>query len=343
MKRIFLYFLPVMFIVSCTMEEKQDAHSSISDVEKPKSELASSTFSVDLSDNAELEYENLRIFPIIASEAFVKNNEALSEVRTLDEGISTKGFYITEKKPFGANDDQSAVNNLTVQNKSNETIYLMQGDVVTGGNQDRVIAENVVIPPRTIRDISVFCVEKNRWNYQYEGEDEEGEAKKKQGLFAFSGYYNVASTNVRKTARTSNNQMAVWNAVGEMTKKHNATTSTKTYRGLEGSKEFTHERNGYIRFFDGKFDEIENCVGFVVVSGNKVLGTEVFGHPDLFRKQYKPLLHSYISEAMTSGSAPIVSEKTLESFSKRLNLDIKNADAKELYKFNDEMVHYSRL
>ncbi len=341
MKRIFLYFLPVMFIISCTVEKNQDTNAVVSEVEEPQS--INSTFSVDLSENEELKYENLRVLPIIASEEFVENNKTLSKVKTLDEGIKTKGFYITEKKPFGANDDQNAVNNLTVQNKSNETIYLMQGDVVTGGNQDRVIAENVVVPPRTIRDISVFCVEKNRWKYKYEGEDEEGEAKKKQGLYAFSGYYNVASTSVRKTARTSNNQMAVWNAVGEMTKKHNATTSTKTYRGLEGSKEFTHERTGDIRFFDGKFDEIENCVGFVVVSGNKVLGTEVFGHPDLFKKQYKPLLHSYISEAMTSGSAPIVSEKTLESFSKRLNREIKNADTKELYKFNDEIVHYSRL
>ena len=38
-------------------------------------------------------------------------------------------------------------------------------------------------------------------------------------------------------------------------------------------------------------------VGMVVVRGNEVLGVDIFGHPDLFKRQYNSLLHGYVAEA----------------------------------------------
>ena len=39
----------------------------------------------------------------------------------------------------------------------------MAGEVVKGGKQDRVIAQDVVLAPGETIDLNAFCVEKNRW------------------------------------------------------------------------------------------------------------------------------------------------------------------------------------
>ncbi len=344
MKKIFLYLLPLTFFIACNVTHEDR-------VESPEkvTEVTSNTFEIDLSENDELTHENLRIYPVIATESFINENVAPSKMKSLSEGIKTKGFYVTEKKPYGRFEDSGAVNSLTIQNKSDETIYIMQGDVVSGGNQDRVIAQNVVVPPRTITDIEVYCVEKGRWQYRNENiEGDDAESKKKRKIFAFSGYYNVASNGLRKTVRETKNQQSVWTKVGELTSKNNAKTSTGTYTGLEGSNEFTNKRDAYVKFFDGKLMDSKNVVGFIAVSGNDIIGADIFGHPQLFKNKFNSLLHGYVTDAITDGSKVNITEKRLNYYMKQLNKKFEAAkkdatSSDELFKYEGQIVHFSKL
>ncbi len=336
--------LPFTLLMACNTEPAND---TVKKEETPKVEEQKSTFHLDMKDNDELTYENLRLYPVKATEGFINENIAPSEMKSLKEGINTKGFYVTEKKPYGRFEDSGAVNSLTIQNKSEETIYLMQGDIVSGGNQDRVMAQNIVVPPRTITDVNVYCVEKGRWTYRNEDiKEEDPEAKKKRKMFAFSGYYNVASSGLRKTMRETHSQQSVWDKVGELTLKNNASTSTGTYTGLEESDEFTNLRDAYMKFFDGKDEHFENCVGIVAVSGSKVLGVDIFGHPELFKRQFEGLLNGYITDAISEGSAIKMTEKGMDSYMKTLNRKFDRAqqsseESDELFKYKGQVVHYS--
>ena len=165
----------------------------------------------DLSNAPAWEKDDFRLVPIIASSEWIAEQENLAQYKVLNEALELERFRITEKKPYGRFDDAGAVNTLTVQNKTDETIFLMAGEVVQGGNQDRVLAENVIIPPASIQDISVFCVEKGRWTY--EGDHAINEADKK--VFAFRGYYNVAPGAIRKSA-SAGNQSSVWENVAQI-------------------------------------------------------------------------------------------------------------------------------
>ena len=111
---------------------------------------------------------------------------------------------LQRKKPYGRFEDSGAVNSLTVQNKSQDTVFIMSGDVVQGGRQDRVIAMDMVVPPRTITDIPVFCVEQNRWSYMENDQMiDDHQAQQNKKIYAFTGYYNVASNDLRKTVNQS--------------------------------------------------------------------------------------------------------------------------------------------
>ncbi len=241
--------------------------------------------------NATLQYENLRIYPIVADQEVIAAQSALTHLKTLDEGMKTNGFRIMEKKQFGRGEDWRHV--LTVQNKSQDTIILKSGDVVTGGNQDRVIAYHDIIMPASVKNIEVFCVEAGRSNYY----DQQASSSEKNAA-AFKGYYNVASPKVRKAVQRSGNQSDVWAAVAQITDANGASSDTKTYAALDQDSDQKAKRDAYMKYLAGALLATPNVVGFVAVSGDEILGTEILGHPTLFKKQCAPMLHGYIAESI---------------------------------------------
>lgn len=256
---------------------------------------------------AEWTYENLRVYPVMAEASAIEAGISLQHLKTLAEGMATPGFRITELKQFGRNVEHS-VNALTVQNKSTDTIYLMSGDVVRGGNQDRVIAQDQVVAPGTVRNIEVFCVEKGRWRF-----DDTTASANEKTIYAFKGYYNVASPQVRAAVHRTGSQQEVWNAVARVTSANNAESGTGAYAALESAAESKNKRDACLRYFDGKPENLPGMTGMVVVCGDKVLGVDVFGHPELFRRKYAALMHGYAAEAALSGGSATNAKSAAEN------------------------------
>ena len=78
--------------------------------------------------NPEWQYENLRIYPVIADASAANNT--VKDLKTLSEAMKTPGFRVLERKQFGRG-DEAWYHGLTVQNKTQDTVLLMSGDVVT--------------------------------------------------------------------------------------------------------------------------------------------------------------------------------------------------------------------
>src|SRR5215469_17688122 len=56
------------------------------------------------------------------------------------------------------------VNELTIENKGDEEIFIQAGDIVKGGQQDRVLAVSLLLKPHSgALSIASFCVEQGRW------------------------------------------------------------------------------------------------------------------------------------------------------------------------------------
>jgi hypothetical protein len=98
-------------------------------------------------------YRNLTLVPV-----YDKAARPLDAFLTLDEGLKLKQVSVTESKSGGA------VNTLYVTNDSAKPLYLMGGEVVLGGQQDRTLGRDTIIPGRTKEmPVTVFCVEHGRW------------------------------------------------------------------------------------------------------------------------------------------------------------------------------------
>ena len=248
------------------------------------------------------QYQNMRVYPIVMDASISESQASVQHLTTLAEAMHTPGFRITEQKQFGRS-EREWYNGLTVQNKTQDTIYLMSGEVVTGGNQDRILAHDDVLPPASIKNVEVFCVEKGRSHY-----DESAPAAEKQ-IAAFKGYFSVASPQVRQAVQRTGNQSDVWAAVDKVTLANDAQSSTHTYAGLGIENDKKARRDVYQQHFASQFADLPNMVGMVVVCGDEVLGVDIFGHPDLFKRQYDALLHGYVTEAATrpnqAATAPV--------------------------------------
>ncbi|MEQ1744971.1 MAG: DUF6569 family protein [Saprospiraceae bacterium] len=333
MKNIFLLLgLSVAFFLSCN-ESAPSSETTATD--QPSYSEAVAGLRLNLQANPEWSFQNLRLYPVLAEAGMLQTN-ALPTLKTLAEAMETAGFRVTERKQFGR-EESAWYNALTVQNKTQDTIFLMAGDVVTGGNQDRVIAHDDVVLPGSLKNIEVFCVEAGRSTY-YNPTAPESEKR----VAAFKGYYNVCSPAVRK-AVYSGNQNDVWGAVGKVTEANEATSSTQTYAALETDNDKKEQREACLRFFEGKFSNQPNAVGVVAICNGKVVGVDIFGQPDLFRRQFKALLHGFATEAGVAGKeqAPAheAAEKAFRQVAREAKQSSQGSQQVGKYSLGDAWVH----
>jgi hypothetical protein len=98
-------------------------------------------------------FKNLTLIPIYDSAA-----KSTNTYMTLDEALKAKLVSVKEKKQGGE------VNELLLTNKGSKPVYLMAGEVVLGGQQDRCVGQDTVVKPGAKNlSLTVFCVEHGRW------------------------------------------------------------------------------------------------------------------------------------------------------------------------------------
>jgi hypothetical protein len=261
--------------------------------------------------------EKLQLFPVRANQAFRSANRDVGNYTTLKQALEQKKIVVSEQVADGEGSAQ--VNSLFLENTSNDTIMILAGEVVTGGKQDRVIAQDIILDPHSGKhDVSVFCVEPYRWEV-HAGSDA-------YDAYDFDGYMNVGSVSIRRTAVKEKDQQKVWDEVGKVTQDNKAETSSGTYAALQNSKEFQENLQRYITFYKTKFDNDPDVIGVVAVTGDTVLGCDLFATNQLFRQSFENILYSYATEAITYGKEVTISYDKVNEYIDRL---LANEDKQE--------------
>jgi len=95
-------------------------------------------------------HDNLAIY-------FIKGTSETGPVpRTLDEALEKGAVKVHETQE---------VSELEIENTGDEAIFVHAGDIVKGGQQDRVLTVTILVPPKSGRiPISSYCVERGRWS-----------------------------------------------------------------------------------------------------------------------------------------------------------------------------------
>ncbi len=219
-------------------------------------------------------YANLAVYPVLS----VAPPE-LTEYLTLDEALAEELIEVSEK-------EDAEVSTVLVTNHADLPLYIMAGEVILGGKQDRVVAKDTIVPSRAEEyPVRVFCVEPRRWTAET-GEFEESNLQ--------------ASTEVRKAAQLQGDQSQVWAQVAAENVEAQASPATGTYRAGAVDSQLAEAAQDYVEAVLAGLAGQENVVGMVVALDGRVLSADVYASPSLFRKLQRKLLTAHAREAAAS-------------------------------------------
>jgi hypothetical protein len=209
--------------------------------------------------------------------------KSAGEFVTLAEGLASGDVKVSEKK-------NAQVSELLIENASGKPCFVQAGDVVKGGQQDRTIARDFVIPPHTPPSpIASFCVEQSRWHGK--------------GQFE-SSTQNAYGKDLKLAVQQTKDQGAVWQQVAGNKQRLvdnnglTASKSTSLNEELENSK--IQERMKAFKESLAKI--VENrpqAVGLIAAVNGRFTSADVYADPALFRKLFPRLLESASLEALS--------------------------------------------
>ncbi len=244
-----------------------------------------------LAIEAPLRWGGLTVFPVI--DAITPANDEATRPLHLAEALASGTVRLTEISSGGS------VARLLVHNVGARPVLVLAGDVVQGGRQDRIIAEDLLLSP-TERPVvvAVNCVEEGRW--------EAG-----RSAFRYGGRAEPALTRVVLTAR---DQEATWRAVTAVNDAKRErlgamgvdapelAPTTGTYMASLGSDEVSRQARKVAHELGGALAKLDHAVGVVVAYEGRVVAAEIFGSPALFAAARERALESVALQALSTGS-----------------------------------------
>ncbi|HEY1404262.1 MAG TPA: DUF6569 family protein [Pyrinomonadaceae bacterium] len=208
---------------------------------------------------------------------------------TLQEALKQRKVVVYETKN---------VNELAIENLSRyEEVYVQSGDIVKGGQQDRMLGVDLVVPPRSGKiSIAAFCVEQGRW--QKRGSEESTRFS--------SSTERVATRDLKIAANKTKSQGEVWKKVAEAQTKLSANVGARVNAPVSDSSfQLTLENRqvqattaAYLKALAHVADGRSDVIGYAFAINGKINSADVYAANALFRKLWPSLLKASAVEAI---------------------------------------------
>ena len=293
-------------------------------MKQPSSQSPNGLALEDIKIGKPVSFENVTIFPIIS-----KTYRGKDRFITLDQGLKEGLVEVVEAKEVEGGSN-NRVNEVYVTNRSDHSLYLMPGEIIVGGDQDRMIAsETIIKPSKDPTAVQVFCVEQGRWGsqqtsaqvYQVVAENQNfsnqsttqqnrnntsepnppenptSDASAKKGKFHSS--VGIVTRSVWLAGQVNNNQSKVWDKVSQKNRENFSQSATQTFKNNYVKSDSQNRLQPMIDHFQKKIAETENVVGVVVAVNGVPHSMDAFESTPLFKKLWPKLLKSYALEAVS--------------------------------------------
>jgi len=247
-----------------------------------------------------IEYKNLRIIPIRPKHGF---GNGLPHVISLSQAMK-QGIAVVSERGTASTEN---VHFLRINNHSDQIIYVSAGEILSGGRQDRMVAQDTLLEPNG-RDqyVSAMCVEELRWS-------------EKEKKFSYEGF---ANPDLRKVLTESKNQVLIWREISKQLEENRVPNKSLSYLSKVTNKKMIQTNDEYYQYFHSKFKAADSTIlGIVCMSGDKVIGSDIFASTDLFYNQLDPLLKGYCDQAVYMGKPVTLTREDEQKYLDKLLSD----------------------
>jgi len=181
---------------------------------------------------------------------------------------------------------------LSVTNLADVPILLVEGELLFGGDQDRTMNVTVLLPPRSLIDVPVSCVEAGRW-----GSRRAMSAPKRHapGSLRAAKTSNLEPRTGEAPSRRSD-QQRVWDEVERQSLAHGVDSETCALQDVQTE---VADRMG------DDLDRIEPVfgqIGVVCTIGDEIVGMDLFDKPTTLETYLRGIIAGHALDAPTSSS-----------------------------------------
>ncbi|MGA2621847.1 MAG: DUF6569 family protein [Thermoguttaceae bacterium] len=222
-------------------------------------------------------HEALTVFPLFTSQAsgleYLVSDEALAGGSVAVEEVSEAG----------------SVPALTVDNRGDTLVLLIEGEELRGARQNRVLNTSVLAAARKKTTIPVSCVERGRWGYKTRNFEASETRSSTSILYAIKS--SVAKS-LKEEQGHQSDQRQVWAEIDRVQKALGTASPTSA---LGDTYDSCRQR---ISEFQEKLPYVDGATGLAVAIGEKIVTLDLFDKPATCRKVWNRLLSGLVLDAL---------------------------------------------
>jgi hypothetical protein len=170
-----------------------------------------------------------------------------------------------------------------IKNTGVIAIYIMAGEIIIGGKQDRMVSFDILIPGGKEVRVEVRCVEHGRWH---------GKSIK----FMSGGA--VGSKGVR-SALQFKEQHDVWNEVSKKCAQIDVASQSGTYGAILSSEEVEKRSKPFLDAMKQGLKD-DGMVGMIMALNGEIVCVDIFANPKFFAEVKDKLLKAYVLDAIST-------------------------------------------
>jgi len=199
-----------------------------------------------------------------------------------------------ERQSFSGYVSPGAGGLVVARNQGDVYVMVVGGEVLCGGNQDRMVSSSAILPPKSgWIPLPVHCVEKGR-------------SRGADSAFDLGGPGGaLAHPLMRVRSLCQINQEAVWAEASRMNRLQGTSNPTQSYRGaLGGGRDFAKTRQAAENVMKA-LEAYPRAVGVAFALRGEVISFERYGSAALFRAQARSLLRAQFLNLAAMGERKV--------------------------------------
>ena len=218
-------------------------------------------------------YRGLTVFPLV-----LRDGPVNTDIRTLDEAVSAGWLSVREL-------DEARVASVHVRNDSRHPVFLMAGEILLGGRQNRIVREDSLLDAESgVVEIPVYCGEKERWV----GVKED-----------FGGAGGLVNQELRGRAARGASQGEIWSSIDRQLSAAKASAPTRSYQDIYATEAVRRETEDTV----GRLGDLRGrgTVGVVTFVGGRMLSCDVFEDSELFGRLWNKICQAQAVDGYMGG------------------------------------------
>jgi hypothetical protein len=190
-----------------------------------------------------------------------------------------------------------SVGTLRVANRADRPVLLVEGEVLLGMKQTRVLNLTILVPATSVLNVPVSCVESGRW--QSVSEEATGKAAVNLAPSVRAAKTVTVARSMRSARSFASDQQAVWAGVDRILDGHSADVPSRSYADLaaRGSRPLTGVA--------ATVEPAPGQVGVIACVAGRVACADIFEAPEVLASMWSGLVASYQAEAAMSDTKPL--------------------------------------